>query len=119
LTDAYATGQDMATHAKNPLVSPLLAMSHQELPPAYFQIAGMDPLRDEGLLYEQVLRESGVKTKVDMSVILRHHTLLTDDVIICSYPGVPHGFINLPITARTKHREDLQRGIQWLMRSNA
>jgi hypothetical protein len=35
----------------------------------------MDPLRDEGLLYEQVLREEwSVKTGTDI------------------YPGLPHGF---------------------------
>ncbi|CAM5998902.1 unnamed protein product [Sphagnum balticum] len=33
-----------------------------------------DPLRDEGLIYEQVLREQGVKTRLDI------------------FPGLPHGF---------------------------
>lgn len=48
---------------------------HHDLPPAYFQICGQDPLRDEALVYEKVLREEfGVKTKVDV------------------YPGLPHGF---------------------------
>jgi len=28
---------------------------HKDLPPAYFQINGMDPFRDEGLIYERVL----------------------------------------------------------------
>ena len=30
----------------------------------------MDPLRDEGLLYEKLLKEQGVKTKLHMCVIL-------------------------------------------------
>jgi len=93
-TDAYAPASGRQPF--NVLVSPLLAKSHVGLPPAYFQIAGMDPLRDEGILYEKVLRESGVKTKIHI------------------YSGVPHGFMNLPIKARAKHREDLGQAIEWL-----
>ena len=44
--------------------SPLLFPSHANLPPAVFQIAGLDVLRDEGMLYEKLLREAGVKTKL-------------------------------------------------------
>jgi len=40
----------------------------------YIQVCGADPLRDEGLIYEQVLREQGVKTRLDV------------------FPGLPHGF---------------------------
>jgi len=47
---------------------------HGDLPPAFFQIDGMDPLRDEAIIYERVLREDyGVKTKMFV------------------YPGLPHG----------------------------
>ncbi|KAI9842752.1 MAG: hypothetical protein M1837_006935 [Sclerophora amabilis] len=50
------------------LFTPFLWPSgHSDLPPTYFQICGMDPLRDEGFLYDKVLREeAGVKTKVDV-----------------------------------------------------
>jgi acetyl esterase/lipase len=68
LTVAYHPLQDFSTNIRNPHISPLLATSHQGLPAAYLQVAGMDLLRDEGMMYEQVLRESGVKTKIDMSV---------------------------------------------------
>ena len=49
-----------------PTVSPLLADTFVGLPPAYIQINGGDPLRDEGLLYVQRLEEEGVKVKLDM-----------------------------------------------------
>ncbi|KAF2145861.1 uncharacterized protein K452DRAFT_221021 [Aplosporella prunicola CBS 121167] len=48
---------------------------HHGLPPIHFQICGLDPLRDEGLLYEKVLRtEYNVRTKLTI------------------YPGLPHTF---------------------------
>ncbi|EEB90182.1 hypothetical protein MPER_11648 [Moniliophthora perniciosa FA553] len=47
-------------------MSPLLLSSHRDLPPAFIQVAGMDPLRDEGLLYEKLLKEAGVATKLEV-----------------------------------------------------
>jgi len=47
---------------------------HADLPKAFFQIDGMDPLRDEGLIYERVLREEySIPTRLNV------------------YPGLPHG----------------------------
>lgn len=43
----------------HPDVSPLLAKSFNGLAPAYIQIAGHDPLRDEGLAYAKKLKEAG------------------------------------------------------------
>ena len=51
---------------RDPEFTPLYYPSHAGLPPVYFQVCGMDPVRDEGLLYEKLLREAGVKTKLDM-----------------------------------------------------
>jgi len=47
---------------------------HHNLPPTYFQVCGMDPLRDDALVFERELRtECSTKTKLDV------------------YPGLPHG----------------------------
>jgi len=40
---------------------------------AYFQVCGLDPVRDEALMYEKVLREQyGSNTKVDVFAGLPH-----------------------------------------------
>ncbi|KAH8115030.1 Alpha/Beta hydrolase protein [Phellopilus nigrolimitatus] len=83
----------------DPEMSPLLAETLAGLPPAYMQVAGGDPLRDEGLLYAQRLEEDGVPTKIDI------------------YPGMPHGFdTNFPqLSASAKWRADLESGVRWLL----
>ncbi|GAB7362892.1 hypothetical protein MBLNU230_g3194t1 [Neophaeotheca triangularis] len=85
----------------SPLMSPMLfETGHRGLPPTYFQICGMDPLRDEGLIYEQVLREEcGVKTKMDL------------------YPGLPHGFWSWWPTADFSRQQlqDSIEGFRWLL----
>ncbi|PNY29611.1 AB hydrolase superfamily protein [Tolypocladium capitatum] len=56
-------------------VSPLLFGSHAGIADkAYFAICGLDPRRDEALLYERLLRDAGLETRSDV------------------YPGLPHGF---------------------------
>ncbi|KAI0355868.1 hypothetical protein OH77DRAFT_1478736 [Trametes cingulata] len=83
----------------DPRVSPLLASSHAGLPPAFVQVFGLDPLRDEGLLYARLVREAGVEVRVN------------------TYPGCPHGFnMVFPETkAAVKVDEDLRAGIRWLL----
>jgi acetyl esterase/lipase len=86
--------------ATSQLRSPILFQSHKDLPPTYFQICGMDPLRDEGLIYEQVLREeNGIKTKVDL------------------YPGLPHAFWSFwpEASFSKKLQDDNVKGIKWLL----
>lgn len=73
---------------------------HRDLPPAYFQVNGMDPLRDEAIIYEKMLREeNGVRTKLDM------------------YPGLPHGYWGFfPMLKRSSDfREDMVKGMGWLL----
>ena len=60
----------------------------------------MDPLRDDSLIYESVLREDyGVSTKLDV------------------YSGVPHGapdfFPMLPIAG--KALDDMKAGVEWIL----
>jgi len=82
----------------DPEVSPVLA-DHTGLPPAYIQICGLDPLRDEALLYERLLREQGIRTKLDI------------------YPGVPHGFKYMfpEMAATKKWHADLLDGFKWVL----
>ena len=49
----------------NPLNFPIFAESFDQFPPTYIQAAGLDPLGCEGLLFERVLRENGVETKIN------------------------------------------------------
>lgn len=86
----------------SPLRSPIVFPSHANLPPSYFQICGMDPLRDEALIYEEILREEyGTKTLVDL------------------YPGLPHGFWSWWTEAEfsKKFQEDCVKGLKWLLES--
>jgi acetyl esterase/lipase len=67
------------------------------------QVCGYDPLRDEDLIYEKVLREEGgVKTRVNV------------------YPGLPHLFWiafkdKVPREAAAA-KQDFLDGIAWLLR---
>jgi acetyl esterase/lipase len=85
---------------ESPLFCPLLFESHKNLPPTYFQVCGMDPFRDDGFIYERVLREdNGIKTKIDV------------------YPGLPHAFWTFFTRAgfTKKLYEDSVKGLAWLL----
>ncbi|ESK96662.1 esterase lipase [Moniliophthora roreri MCA 2997] len=88
---------------EDPKFSPLLLSSHQGLPPAFIQVCGLDPLRDEGLLYEKVLKEAGVPTRLEV------------------YPGVMHGFnaFYASIGQAAKWRKDCTEGLTWLLQQQS
>lgn len=83
----YLDGAEVA--ADDPLISPLWAPSHADLPPALIQTAECDPLVDEGRHYAQVLTAAGVPTR------------------LTEYAGMPHGFMSFPgatpVGAQARH----------------
>lgn len=73
---------------------------HLIVPPTYFQVCGLDMARDDGLIYERVLREEcQVPTRLDL------------------YPGFPHCWWSIyPQLDMTKKRtKDAVDGIAWLL----
>ncbi|KZT33489.1 hypothetical protein SISSUDRAFT_1027591 [Sistotremastrum suecicum HHB10207 ss-3] len=88
---------------KSPKFSPLYADSLEGLPKAFIQIAGSDPLRDDGILYARLLKEAGVEVQSDI------------------YPGTPHGFRYAgPETAAAKKwRQDVVKGVKWILESTS
>lgn len=98
-TEAYAPKPLNSSYIWSPILWPG-EKPHANLPRTYFQICGLDPLRDEALIYERELRTNyGIQTKVDI------------------YPGLPHMFVpNFPTHAASKkYPEDTSRGIGWLL----
>ncbi|KAH6652734.1 Alpha/Beta hydrolase protein, partial [Truncatella angustata] len=81
-------------------ISFLLNKDHSNLPTrAYFQICGLDPLRDEAFLWEKLIRKhSSTKSKLHI------------------YSGLPHGFWRFAqIDASQKWLDDLIEGIRFLL----
>lgn len=82
--------------------SPLLwPGGHKDLPPHFIQVCGLDPLRDDALIYNQELKEQGGKSKVIV------------------YQGVPHGFegfFHQLAQAKTFAKERAE-GFAWLLKN--
>lgn len=64
--------QNLEPDTKSSLFSPINGSSIGGLPPTYIQVGGLDLLRDDGIIYEKVLREDGVRTRIDNYSELKH-----------------------------------------------
>lgn len=96
-------GYDPNSKLFSPFAGPKESWNFSNLPPTAFWICGMDPLRDDGIVYDQVLKENGTKTRLKI------------------YPGVPHSFWsfapNLEISKKAVG--DFVNGIGWLLEQKA
>lgn len=91
---------DMSSSLFVPFLFGKTERGHKDLPPVYFQVCGLDPLRDEALIYERVLREEyGIKTRIDI------------------YKGLGHYFwTNFPELEMSRtFVEDTVKGMRWLL----
>jgi acetyl esterase len=61
-------------HAREPYASPLLAASHEGLPPAVILTAEYDPLRGDGVAYGDALRRAGVDASAVVYLGVTHDT---------------------------------------------
>lgn len=90
------TDPDLDSPWRFPILSKS-ALSKQ--PKAYIQADGLDPLRDDALIWDEILKDNGVETKIDF------------------YPGCPHahwGFF-AGVDVSNKAILDLIVGIAWLL----
>ncbi|KAI5923498.1 Alpha/Beta hydrolase protein [Camillea tinctor] len=68
------------------------------LPPTVCAVAGLDILRDEGLLYAETLSEAGVPTDIHM------------------FPGLPHSFAMFPELSEVQRwNRVMDEGISWIL----
>lgn len=80
--------------------SPLLYNSRAGIArKVYLAVCGWDPRRDEAILFDDLLREAGVQTKMKV------------------YKGLPHGFWTVcpDLPLRQKFHDDLFEGVEWLL----
>ena len=89
-----------APDPKSPLWDPFNHQDgHEGVAKAFFQVGGLDPLRDEAVLYDRILRENGILTRFEL------------------YAGYGHMFwTNYPeLEESTKFVKDTLQGVRWLL----
>ncbi|KAK7459000.1 MutS domain V [Colletotrichum acutatum] len=81
---------------RSPVAYPVISPDLSGIPKTYFQACGLDPVRDCTLIMEQVWKDAGIPTKLDV------------------YPGLPHGFWALFPQAdfSKKHQRDQKAGLE-------
>lgn len=72
LDDCWALYLSRPEDFQSPYAMPLLADDLSGLAPAFIGVAQFDPLRDDGVVYEQRLRDAGVATAFEPGVGLVH-----------------------------------------------
>jgi acetyl esterase/lipase len=92
-------GYDPHSKLFTPFAGEKSTWNFKQLPPTAFWVCGMDPLRDDGIVYDRVLKENGTKTRFKM------------------YPGVPHSFWSFApaLDMSKKVIKDFVDGIGWLL----
>jgi acetyl esterase/lipase len=98
--DPELINQIYAPDPESPLWDPFNHRDgHRGVAKAFFQVAGLDPLRDEAVLYDRVLREVGVLTRFEL------------------YGGYGHMFwTNWPeMESSERFVRDTLKGVSWLL----
>jgi acetyl esterase/lipase len=98
IQDSYLKLEMYNPEPKSKLRNPILYQHHGQ-PPTYILVCGLDPIRDEGIIYNQALSDTGVKTRMDI------------------FAGLPHGFWStFPEANFAKdYREKSVDGLRWLL----
>ncbi|TKX23817.1 alpha/beta hydrolase fold-containing protein 16 [Elsinoe australis] len=95
-----AFGHHAQQDEKSPWYSPMNAKApFQKFPPSYIEVNGCDPLRDDGIIIDKILRKNGTKTR------------------LTAWPGLPHAhFALLPDPELKKNAaRDTMKGFAWLL----
>ena len=93
-------GYDPNSKLFTPFAGPKNEWNFIDLPATAFWVCGMDPLRDDAIVYDRVLKENGTKTRFKM------------------YSGVPHSFWSFAPSLKLSQQavRDFVEGIGWLLK---